>query len=316
MNVKTKLAAALATLTLCAAAMAAEKPITIIVPFATGGPTDFIGRTLATTLGKYGVPAIVDNKTGAGGTVGAAYVATQKSDMHTLLLSHNGLAAAPALYRKAQPDFEEISQVASVPMVIVARKDLPANNAKELLAYLKQNGNKINLAHAGVGSASHLCGMLLQKAIETDLMPIAYTGTAPALTALIGGQVDLMCDQTTNTLAQAKAGNIKLLAGAGEKRLKMLPNVPTLAESGLAGFNFSVVHSLYAPLNTPYVEREKFNVVLKQVLADPQLLKTFAESGTEVVNAENFGVFKLTNWLTFEKDRLGKLIRAAAIYAD
>jgi tripartite-type tricarboxylate transporter receptor subunit TctC len=210
----------------------------LVVPFAAGGPTDTLARNLGVTLTQsLKQQIVVDNSVGAGGTIGINKVAKARNDGYTLLLMHIGMSTAPSLYRKLPydtlNDFEYIGQVADVPMTLIGRKALPPNNFKELLAHIKSSKEKLNYANAGLGSAAHLCGLLFMSRIETDLTTIAYKGTAPAMTDLLGGQVDLMCDQTTNTTQQIKAGTVKVFGVTSRQRISSLKDIPTLAEQGL-----------------------------------------------------------------------------------
>ena len=222
-----------------------SKPITLVVPFAAGGPTDIVARTLAATMGKsLGQTVVVENKLGAGGTLAAGYVSKANPDGYTFLIHHNGMSTAPALYRKLafnpMTDFEYVSQAVDVPMTLIARKDLPAKNMQELSAYVKANAKSINLANAGLGAVSHLCGMLFQQAMGVDLTTVPFSGTAPALNALLGGQVDLLCDQTTQTTQHIKAGTVKLYGVTTKQRIRALPDAPTLSEGGLKDFEVIV----------------------------------------------------------------------------
>jgi tripartite-type tricarboxylate transporter receptor subunit TctC len=243
----TLLRTALASLYLSALSAAAwaqaypSKPITLVVPFAAGGPTDVVARTLAATMAKtLGQTVVVENKLGAGGTLAAGYVAKAAPDGYTFLIHHNGMATAPALYRKLAynplTDFEYLGQVVDVPMTLLGRRGLPATTLPELMAYVKANARSMNLANAGLGAVSHLCGMLFQKATGVELPTVPYQGTAPALNALLGGQVDLLCDQTTQTLQHIKAGTVQLYGVTTLERIASLPNAPTLNEAGLKGF--------------------------------------------------------------------------------
>ena len=250
---KRLLLAAAAGLLFCAAASAEypEKPITIVVPFAAGGPTDKVARDLAEALRKPldNQSIIIDNVGGAGGTLGAAKVARAAPDGYTLLLHHIGMATSPALYRKMTydtlVDFEYLGMVNEVPMTIVGKPGLPANNYAELMKWLEANKGKINLANAGLGAASHLCGLLFQSTLKIDMQTVPYKGTAPAMNDLLGGQVDLMCDQTTNTTGQIAAKAIKAYAVTSTKRLTTpaLKDLPTLDEAGLKGFNVTIWHA-------------------------------------------------------------------------
>lgn len=298
-----------------------SKPISLIIPFAAGGPTDVVGRALAASMTKStGNPVIVENKVGAGGTVAAAYVKNAKPDGYTFFLHHNGMATAPALYRKLSfnplTDFEYVSQVVDVPMTVVARKDFPAKDMKEFVAYVKANKDKINLGNAGLGAVSHLCGMMLQKALDADLTTVPFSGTGPAMNALVGGQIDLMCDQTTNTLGQIKGGTVKVYAVTTAKRIKALPAVPTLAESGLKDFEVVVWHGVYAPKGTPKDVTTKFNTMIKNALKDPDVIKSMTDLGTEAVPEGKLSPAGLESWLKSEIDKYGPVIRAAAQFAD
>jgi tripartite-type tricarboxylate transporter receptor subunit TctC len=297
------------------------KPITLVVPFAAGGPTDVVARSIAASITKAtGSSVVVENKVGAGGTIASGFVKNAQPDGYTFLIHHNGMATAPALYRKLAynplTDFEYVSQVVDVPMTIVTRKDFPAKDIKELIAYVKANKTKINLANAGLGAVSHLCGMMFQKALDADLTTVPFSGTGPAMNALLGGQVDLMCDQTTQTISQAKAGTVKLYAVTTAKRIKALPDVPTLAESGLNGFEVVVWHGIYAPKNTPKAITEKFNGMLRAALKDPEVMKRMTDLGTEQVPDSKLTPEGLQSWLKLEIDKYGPAIRAAAQFAD
>ncbi len=298
-----------------------SKPISLVVPFAAGGPTDMVGRTIAASMTKAtGSPVIVENKAGAGGTVGATYVKNAKPDGYTFLLHHNGMATAPALYRKLSfnplADFEYISQVVDVPMTLVTRKDFPAKDVKELIAYIRANSAKINLGHAGLGSASQLCGMVLQKTLDVNLTTVPYGGTGPAMNALVGGQIDLMCDQTTNTLGQIRANTVKVYAVTTAKRIKSLPDTPTLAESGMKGFEVVVWHGVYAPKGTPKAITDKLGGMIRTALKDPDTLKTLTDLGAVTVADSKLSPAGLQTWLSSEIDRYVPMIRAAGQYAD
>ncbi len=297
------------------------KPITLIIPFAAGGPTDTVGRTLGLALGKFlGQGVIVENRVGAGGTVAAAYVAHAAPDGYTFFLHHNGMASATALYRKLPfnplTDFEYVGQVADVPMTLIARKDFPPNNFKELVPYLQRNSDKINLANAGLGAVSHLCGMLLQQAIGTNFTTIPFSGTAPAMNALLGGQVDLMCDQTTQTIPQIKAGGVKFYGVTTRNRIKALPDAPTLSEQGLNDFQMVVWHGIYAPKGTPMEIMQKMNAALRSALKDPDVVARLGDLGVEIVPESKQTPDGLQSWLKQEIERLGPLIRAAGAFAD
>ena len=297
------------------------RPITLVVPFAAGGPTDVVARALSVPMGKaLGQTVVVENRTGAGGTLAATAVARAAPDGYTFLIHHNGMATAPALYRKLAynplTDFEYVSQVVDVPMTLVARKDLPAANLPELLTYLKAQGSKTNLAHAGLGAVSHLCGMVFRQAIGVDMTTVPYQGTGPAMQALLGGQVDLLCDQTTQTVPHIKAGSLKFYGVTTAQRIKALPEAPTLAEQGLKGFEVMVWHGVYAPKGTPPEVVQKFGAALRAALKDPTVAARLAELGAENVPDAKLTPDGLRTWLKQEIDRWGPVIRAAGVYAD
>lgn len=297
------------------------KPITLIVPFAAGGPTDIVARTLAATMSKtVGQTVLVDNKIGAGGTLAAAFVANAQPDGYTLLIHHNGMSTAPALYRKLSfnplTDFEYIGQVVDVPMTLIARKDIPAKNLQELIAYIKQNSSKINLANAGLGAVSHLCGMLFQKAIGVELTTVPFSGTAPALNALLGGQVDILCDQTTQTTQHIKSGTVKMFGVTTKERIKALPEYPTLSEGGLKDFEVIVWHGVYAPKGTPFVTLEKIGNTLRTATKDPSFVAKMADLGAESVSDTKLTSDGLKSWLQTEINKWGPVIKSAGVYSD
>ena len=330
MTTKRSLSVAVAAITFAAALSWAPptraqawptKTINLVVPFAAGGPTDVMARTLSVSLAKsLGQSVVVENKVGAGGTIAAGYVAKAAADGYTIFLHHNGMASSTALYRKLAfnplTDFEYVSQVADVPMTLLARKDFPAANLGELIAYVKANKEKINLANAGLGAVSHLCGMLFQQALGVDLQTIPFAGTAPAMNALLGGQVDLMCDQTTQTIPHIKAGSLRFYGVTTKQRIKALPDAPTLNEQGLADFEMVVWHGIYAPKGTPSEVMGKLTAAVRTALKDPDVTKRFAELGAEIVPESKQSAEGLQSWLKSEINRLGPLIRTAGKFAD
>jgi putative tricarboxylic transport membrane protein len=295
--------------------------ITVVVPFSAGGPTDTVTRLVAqsmsTTLGQQ---VIVENVAGAGGTLGAARVAKADPDGYTLLLHHIGMATTMTLYRQlpynSLEDFQPIGLVTEVPMTLVAKKDLPPANLAELIDYVKSNKDTVTYANAGIGAASHLCGMLFMSAIETQVTTVAYKGTGPAMNDLLGGQVDFMCDQTTNTTSQIKAGEIKAYGVTTKSRVAALPDVPTVDEGGLSGFEVSVWHGLYAPKGTPQPVVDKLVAALQTALKDPTVAQRFGELGTEPVAADRATPDALRSHLKAEIDKWAPIIRAAGVYAD
>ena len=298
-----------------------NRSITLVVPFAAGGPTDVVARALGQSMSKtLGQTVVIENKLGAGGTLAANHVAKAAPDGYTILIHHNGMATAPALYGKLPfnplTDFEYISQAVDVPMTLVGRKDLPPANLQELVAYLKANASRINLAHAGLGAVSHLCGMVFRQAIGVELQTVPYQGTAPALNALLGGQVDLLCDQTTQTAQHIKAETVKLYGVTTMERIKALPNAPTLNEQGMKGFEVVVWHGIYAPKGTPAAALDKINGAVRAALKDPTVSQRMSELGAEIVPDSKLTSEGLRSWLKTEIDRWGPVIRAAGVYAD
>jgi len=297
------------------------KVITIIVPFSAGGPSDTIARLLAQAMGPVlKTQMIVENVGGAGGTIGAARAAQARPDGYTLFVHHIGHSTAPALYRKLSyspiNNFEPVGLINDGAMSLVAKKDFPAKNLKELLTYVKANKNKVNLANAGVGSASHLCGMLFMSAIQTDLTTIPYKGTGPAMNDLLGGQVDFMCDQTTNTTSHIKAGKIKAYGVTMKKRVPSLPDIPTMSEAGLPNFEISVWHALYAPKGTPKPIIDTLSKALQTALTDPTLKKRYADLGAEPVARNRATPEALRAHLKSEIDKWGPIIKKAGVFAD
>lgn len=298
-----------------------SKPIAMVVPFSAGGPTDVVARSLGAAMSKHlGQTVVIENRTGAGGTVAAAYVARAQPDGYTVLIHHNGMATAPALYRKLSydplKDFEYIGQVADVPMTLLGRKDLPPSNASELVSYVRQNRDKVNLANAGLGAVSQLCGLLFEQAAHVKLNVIPYQGTAPALTALLAGQVDVLCDQTTATLPHIAANKVKLYGVTTPARIRALPNAPTLQEGGLAGFDMKVWHGVYAPKGTPAPVVAKLTDALQAALKDPAVVRRLDELGAEIVPPAKQTPEGLRSWLRSESDKWQPMLRNAGAVAD
>jgi tripartite-type tricarboxylate transporter receptor subunit TctC len=301
-----------------------DKPVTIVVPFAAGGPTDKVARDLAEALRKPlgGQPIIIENVGGAGGTLGAAKVSKATNDGYTLLLHHIGMSTSPALYRKMAydtlGDFEYLGMINEVPMTLIGKPTLPANTYPELLKWLEANKGKINLANAGLGAASHLCGLLFQSSLKIDMQTVPYKGTGPAMTDLLGGQVDLMCDQTTNTSTQIEAGKVKAFAVTSAKRLTTpaLKNLPTLDESGLKGFNVSIWHGMYAPKGTPKAVTDKINAALRVALKDAEFIKREEALGAVIVTDARLSGAEHKKFVEAEINKWGPVIKAAGQYAD
>ncbi len=300
-----------------------EREIKLVVPFTAGGPTDVVARTMADAMRKtLNVPVVVENLDGAGGTRGPGVVAKSKPDGYTVLVHHIGMSTAPALYRKLAynplTDFEHIGLINEVPMTFIARKDFPANNMKEFVDVVKKDAKKWNLANAGLGAASHLCGMLFQSAIGTELTTVPYKGTGPALSDLMGGQVDFMCDQTTNTTPRIKAGQVKAYAVTTKQRLKTdgLSQLPTVAESGLPSFEVTVWHGLYAPKGTPKAALDKLHAAPNAALKDPEVIKRFDGLGTGPVSPDKATPAYHAKFLKSHIDLWGPIIQKAGAFAD
>jgi tripartite-type tricarboxylate transporter receptor subunit TctC len=302
-----------------------ERPITIIVPFVAGGPTDTVARNFADALrGQLGGNAtiVIENVGGAGGTLGANRAARASADGHTLLLTHISMATSATLYRnlpyRTLEDFEYVGMINEVPMTLVSRPTLPANNMAELRRWIEANRGRINLANAGVGSASHLCGLLFQQAMQVDMTTVPYRGTAPAMTDLIGGQVDLMCDQTTNTTPQIEGNKIKAFAVTTTRRLTTpaLRNLPTLDESGLRGFNVTIWHGLYAPRGTPAPVLQRLNTALQGALRDAEFGRRMEALGAVMITDDRATPAGHRRFVAAEIDRWAPVIRAAGQFAD
>ena len=319
-----KLFALCATLALALGASAEDFPsrtLTIVVPFAAGGPTDTVARLIGQSMGKtLGHTIIVENTGGAGGTIGVEKVVRSKPDGYTLLLMHIGIATSPSLYRNLrydpQKELDPIGLITDVPMTLIAKPNFPPKDVKELAPYIRANKDKVTYANAGVGSASHLCGMLYLSSIQADVTTVPYKGTGPAMTDLIGGQVDLMCDQTTNTTQQIKGGKVKAYAVTTRKRVPSLPELPTLDESGIKGFEVAIWHGLWAPHGTPKAALDKLTTALQAALKDPNVISKFAELGTEPVAQDRATQAALRAQLKSEIDKWGPVIKKAGVYAD
>ena len=298
-----------------------ERAVTIVVPFSAGGPTDTVTRLIAEAMSKdLGQQVLVENVGGAGGTLGAGRVASAEPDGYTLLLHHIGMATSATLYRKLAYDtlnaYEYIGLITEVPMTIVARKDFEPTDVKSLVEYAKANKDTVTVANAGIGAASHLCGMLFMSAINTPLVTVPYKGTGPAMTDLLGSQVDIMCDQTTNTTKQIQAGTIKAYAVTSPKRLDVLPDVPTTAEAGIEGMEVGIWHGLYAPKGTPAEIVDRLSKSLQLALTNENVIARFAELGTSPSPQADATPAALKAKVESEILRWKPIIDAAGQYAD
>ena len=300
------------------------KPISLIVPFVAGGPTDRVARDLAEAMRKPlgDATIIIENVLGNGSSIGTNKLAKAAPDGYTIMLNHIAMATMPNLLRnmpfKIDSDFEYLGMVNEVPMTVISKPSMPATNYKELVVWLNQNKGKINLGNAGVGSASHLCGLMLQNALQIDMAAIPYKGTAPALTDLIGGQIDILCDQTTNTTPQIEAKKVKVFGVTTSKRLTtaVLKDVPTLQESGLKGFDVSIWHGIYAPKGTPADVIAKLNNALKVALKDPEFIKKQEALGAVIINDKRVEPAEHKKFVAAEIAKWGPVIAAAKEYID
>ncbi len=298
------------------------KPVVLVVPYSAGGPTDVVARMLAIPMGKsLGQTVVVENTVGAGGTIAPARVARAKNDGYTILIHHMGMATAPSLYKKLPydplKDFEYIGQVLDVPMTLLSRKDFPANNFQELMAYVKANQEKVSLANAGIGAVSQLCGMLFAYQAGVKLTTVPYKGAGPAMNDLMGGQVDLLCDQTTQTAPVIKDGNrVKVFGVTTPQRLTAMPQIPTLDEQGLKGFDVKVWHGMYAPKGTPAEVITKINTALNVALKYPVVVQRIADLSSELVTPDRATPQSLKTLLESEVKRWNTVIKAAGVTAE
>ncbi len=298
-----------------------NRAITMVMPYAAGGPGDTITRVFAGAMQKHlGQQIVVDNTAGASGSIGTAKVARAKPDGYTLLMIHVSHATNQAMYKSLPyhpvDDFEPVGRATSGPMVIVTRNDFPARNLNEFVAYVKANAAKVSLAHAGVGSASHLCGLMMMNALNVKLNEIPYKGTGPALTDLMGGQVDILCDQTSGTVPSVKTGKIKAYASAGKTRLPQLPDVPAISEAGVEGFDINISFGLYAPKGTPKPVLEQLTAALQKSVSDPDVRQRLEAMGISAVSPELARPEALRAHLKNEIDTLGGLLVKAGVKAN
>jgi tripartite-type tricarboxylate transporter receptor subunit TctC len=305
-------------------AMAQEypfRPVNIIVPASAGGPTDTISRITAQGMSKVlGQQITIENAGGAGGTIGTARVVNAEPDGYTLLVYHVGLATAATLYRKlpynTKTAFAPIGLITDAPMTIIGRPDLEPNSLGELIDYLKRSGTNTTFGYAGVGSASHLCGILLASELQTQITTVPYRGTAPVMNHLIGKQVDISCDQVTNTTGPIQGKQVKAYAVTARSRLTSLPDIPTADEAGIKGFELVVWHGLFAPKGTPAAIVQKLAAALQAALKDPDLVRRFSEINTVPMSQDKAAPEAAQNTLINEIDRWASIIKAAGRYAD
>ncbi|MBN8942590.1 MAG: tripartite tricarboxylate transporter substrate binding protein BugD [Rhizobiales bacterium] len=324
-----QVAGALAAAFVVAASLAApaaaqtypDRPVTLIVPFAAGGPSDVLGRLLAQSMSQtLGQAVVIENVGGAGGTTGAARAARSAPDGYTLLIHHLALAAGASLYPNLPydtlKDFEPVGLVNQGPFVLISKLDLPTRSIADLLAYLKAKGRDVSLAHAGVGSGAHLCNMLLQSALKVKVNEIPYRGTGPAMNDLLAGQIDVLCDQTTNSMPQIQGERVRPYAVTSTERVAQLPNLPTLQQAGLPGFEITIWHAVYAPRGTPAPVLARLNAALEVALKDPQILARFADLGTTAYPEGRRGPAEARAQLEAEVAKWGRVIREAGVTAS
>jgi tripartite-type tricarboxylate transporter receptor subunit TctC len=298
------------------------RTVTMVVPYAAGGPTDTVARVLAQAMTKpMGQTVVVENKGSAGGLVGAESVKSAQPDGYTILIHHIGMATTPTLYRKALrfnpvQDFEYIGLVNEVPMTIIGKPGFQPKDMKELVAYMKANKDKVTYANAGIGAASHLCGLLFMQAVGVDVLTVPYKGTGPAMNDLLGGQVDFMCDQTTSTTGQIKGGKVRVYGITSPKRVASLPDIPTLAEQGITGGEVGIWHGLYAPKGTPKPVIDKLVASLQAALKDPGVLQKYSDLGAVTFPADKQNPAALEAHLKAEIAKWAPIIQKAGAYAD
>src|SRR4051794_34322335 len=294
------------------------KPITIVVPAAAGGPTDTVARLVAESIARtLGQTVLIENVGGAGGTIGMARVAKAAPDGYTVAVWHIAQATAPALYENLRydvvNDFDHLGRITDVPMTLVSKSALAANTAKELLDWIRAQNGKVTYGHAGVGSASHLCALVLMKELGLKMEGVGYRGTGPAMNDLIGGQFDIMCDQTTNTTNQIKEGRIKGYAVTTKTKVSSLPDLPTLDSTALPGFEVTAWHAMWAPKGLPKEATDKLVAALQVALKDPKVIQRFADLGTEPVPQNLATPEALKSQITSEVKRWDAVIKAAGV---
>ena len=297
------------------------RTINLIVPFAAGGPSDALARLVAQSMSAtLGQQVAIENVTGAGGTLGAAKGAQSRPDGYTMLLAHIGQSASVTLYRKLPYDpvgaFDAIGLIAEVPMVVVGRKELPPGDIKELISYIRANKDKLTYGNGGVGSASHFCGLLLMSALQAEMTTVSYRGSAPAMLDVLGGRLDLLCDQTTTTNSHMRAGTVKGYAVTMKTRVPSVPELPTLGESGLRDFDLSVWYGLVVPKGTPKPIADQLSAALRAAISDPTVVKRLAEFGAQPVSPDRATPEAYAAFFRADVAKWAPVIKAAGVYAD
>ena len=313
----------------CASAAAQDYPaagrsISFVLPYAPGGPTDKAARDLAQAMSKAlgGHSIVVENAPGASGSIGVAKVARASNDGYTLLFTHIAQATLPTFFRSlpynVEKDFEYLGLVSENPMNLIGRPSLAANNIGELISWVQANKGKVSIANAGPGSASHLCGMLFQSTIKVDMLSVPYKGTAPAMTDLIGGQIDLMCDQTTTTIPQVEGKKVKSYAVTTPTRLSSaaLKDMPTMQEAGLKDFTVTIWQGLYAPKGTPAPVLKKLNDALRAAVKDPDFIRKQEAGGASVITDNRVEPATHKAFVLAEVAKWAPVIKSSGVYAD
>jgi tripartite-type tricarboxylate transporter receptor subunit TctC len=296
-----------------------KRNITMVVPFAAGGPTDIVARIVAEHMSRtLGQPVIIENVVGAGGTTGSVRAARAANDGHSIIMGHMGTHAAavslyPNLAYKPDVDFEPIGMAAGTPILIVTRKDIPAKDLKEFVVWAKANNDKVNMAHAGVGSVSFTTCLLLNSILQTKPTQIPFNGTGPALNALVGSQVDYMCDQVVNLVPHVTGGTIKALAVGTEERNPALPDVPTSKEAGLPAFKVTAWNALFAPKDTPKPVVDKLADALDKALDDPAVRKRLLDLGSDIPDKKGRGPQALGTLVKSEIERWAPVLKGTTI---
>jgi tripartite-type tricarboxylate transporter receptor subunit TctC len=297
------------------------RTINLIVPFAAGGPSDALARLVAQSMSAtLGQQVAIENVTGAGGTLGAAKGAQSRPDGYTMLLAHIGQSASVTLYRKLPYDpvgaFDAIGLIAEVPMVVVGRKDLPPKDIGELIGFIKANKDKVTYGNGGVGSASHFCGLLFMSAVQAEMTTVSYRGSGPAMLDVLGGRVDLLCDQTTTTTSHMRSGTIKGYAVTMKARVPAAPELPTLSEAGLRDFDLSVWYGLVVPKGTPKPIADQLSAALRAAISDATVVKRLAEFGAQPVSQDRATPDTFAAFLRADVAKWAPVIKAAGVYAD